>query len=70
MTNYPANTVARATVMGVPGVIVFRREFLPGHFDWAFSPQPDKGLEYTCSTDREGLVKDVWPLWVPGLSNE
>ena len=70
--HYPANTVARATVKGVPGVVVFRREFLPGHFDWTFTPVPEQGLEYTCASDPEGIVEDIEVLsneWVRPCRN-
>jgi hypothetical protein len=51
--------VAVATVEGVPGVVVLRRDG-----DWAYPMQARGSRGYTCASDSEGLVADVRPLVV------
>lgn len=74
--SFAANTIARATVRGVPNVLVLRRNVyltkhnsLTGesawHQDWAHSSD---GIGYTCSNDHEvtdirvcGVVEGAYP---------
>lgn len=62
---YPPNTVALATVMGVPNVLVFRRK-TEGGYDWAFNPDRARGITYSCASDREKLVKNIRPILTLG----
>jgi hypothetical protein len=55
---YPPNTIAYATVMGKPDVLCLRRKTAVG-YDWAFSSDPENGLEYTCASDHENLVTNI-----------
>lgn len=69
MTDYPAGTIAIATVKGVKNVKVLRRE-TEGGMDWAFNPVPELGLKYSCSPDREGLVTDIQVINTPDVVPE
>jgi hypothetical protein len=65
MTRHEPGTVARATVRGVKNVLVFRRGSTPGGpADWAYSPDPEHGLNYTCDSDVFDVVRDIRPLVV------
>ena len=57
MNEYTAGTVASATVNGVPNVTVLRRKTEAG-YDWAFTPNPAKGIKYSCSSDPD-YVTDI-----------
>jgi hypothetical protein len=63
---YEPGTVAVATVRGVPNVRVFYRETY-GEGDWAYSPDPARGLEYSCDSVHLGVVTDIRPLVVLDL---
>lgn len=62
--DYKLSTVGRATVMGKPNVIIFRRKTSVGE-DWCFDYDPGRGVYYTCANDEEGLVKDIEIMWEP-----
>ena len=66
--DYKPGTVAVATVRGVKGVRVFRR-FSPdsGICDWAYNPDPARGLNYSCDADAGNVVTDIRPLVVLDL---
>ncbi|WP_330473787.1 hypothetical protein [Terrabacter sp. C0L_2] len=66
MSTYEPGTVAVATVRGVPNVRVFYRE-THGEGDWAYSPDPARGLEYSCDSVHLGVVTDIRPLVVLDL---
>ncbi|MGZ4516407.1 MAG: hypothetical protein ACXVXN_00570 [Mycobacteriaceae bacterium] len=68
MSTYEPGTVAVATVRGVKGVRVFRR-FSPdsGICDWAYNPDPARGLNYSCDADAGNVVTDIRPLVVLDL---
>src|SRR5690242_11464096 len=65
MSDFKPGTVAKATVRGVPDVTVFRR-YSPdaGVRDWAYNPDPEHGLNYSCDSDVANVVTDVRPLVV------
>jgi hypothetical protein len=65
MSDYEPGTVAEATVRGVKGVRVFRR-YSPdtGIRDWAYNPDPVRGLNYSCDSDAGNVVTDIRPLVV------
>ncbi len=71
MTDYPAGTVAIATVQGVKNVKVLRR-YSPetGLYDWAFNPVPELGLKYSCSSDKEDLVSNIRVIDTPDVIPE
>ena len=68
MSTYEPGTVAVATVRGVPNVRVFRRHNPEtGVRDWAYNPEPERGLPYSCDSDASDVVTDVRPLVVLDL---
>ena len=65
MSTFEPGTVAVATVRGVPNVRVFRRHSPEtGVRDWAYNPEPERGLPYSCDSDAADVVTDVRPLVV------
>lgn len=58
--NYPEDTVAIATVRGVPNVLVLRRRLTVNagyeHHDWAHTATE---TGYSCSNDDQVVVQEI-----------